>query len=80
MTKKRKDIPLTKLRKVRLEKGISIYQAERDTGYSYSEICKSELGYINQNNSKHKRYDSRTDFFYETMAKYYGVSVAEIKP
>jgi transcriptional regulator with XRE-family HTH domain len=80
MNQKRKKIPMTKLRKVRLEKGISLYQVEKDTGYSYSQICKTEIGLANKNNSKHKRFDSRTDLFYEVMAKYYGVSVEDIKP
>ena len=78
--KRRKNIPVSKLRRVRLQKGISLYQAEKDTGYSYSQICKSEIGYSNQNNSKHKSYDSRTDLFYEVMANYYGVDVDDIKP
>lgn len=80
MNQKRKKIPMTKLRKVRLSKGISLYQAEKDTGYSYSQICKSEIGLSNQNNQKHRSHDSRTDLFYQVMANYYGVDVEDVTP
>ena len=80
MNQKRKNIPMTKLREVRLSKGISLYQAEKDTGYSYSQICKSEIGLSNQNNGKCRSFDSRTDLFYQVMANYYGVDADDIKP
>jgi transcriptional regulator with XRE-family HTH domain len=80
MSARRKNTFVSNLKKVRLERGISLHQAERETGYSYSHIYKTEAGYSNQNNSKHKSYDSRTDLFYEVMAKYYGVDVDYIKP
>ena len=80
MNQKRKTIPMTKLRKIRLEKGISLYRAERETGYSYSQICKSEIGLSNTGNNKHRKKDSRTDLFYATMANYYGVPEEAIRP
>ena len=80
MNQKRKTIPMTKLRQVRLEKGISLYRASLDTGYSYSQICKSEIGLSNTGKNKTRSYETRTDSFYEVMARYYKVPIEEIRP
>lgn len=80
MNQKREHIPMTKLRKVRLEKGITLYRAERETGYSYSQICKAEIGLSNTGKYKNRKKDSRTDLFYATMANYYGVPEETIRP
>lgn len=80
MNQKREVIPVTKLRQVRLKKGITLYKAAKQTGYSYSAICKAEIGLSNTGKNKCRSYDTRTDLFYETMAKYYGVPEEAIRP
>jgi len=67
---------ITKLRKLRIDRGLSLRRVERETGYSYSQIYKSEVGLSNRK----RMYDSRTETFYDVMAQYYGVSVEDIKP
>lgn len=73
------EIPMSKLRKARIEKGLILEDVARATGYSCSAITKAELGLTNRNKSRYRSYDSRTELFWSVMSTFYGIPESELR-
>ena len=73
------EIPMSKLREARIRRGLIIEDVSRATGYSWSQIAKSELGTTNRNASKKRTHDSRTDLFWQAMSDFYGIPEEDLR-
>lgn len=63
------------MRQIRLERGLTLENVAADTHYHHVTIGRAET----RDQSTYKRTDNRRDAFWETMSKYYGVPVEELR-
>lgn len=73
------EIPMSNLRRARIDRGLIIEDVSRATGYSWSAIEKAEVGMTNRNASKYRTHDSRTDMFWKVMSDFYGMPERELR-
>lgn len=69
-----------RMREIRRERGLTLEQVAKATYYSSQAIGCAERGAMYyRTGGAHRRYDTRRDQFWETMSKFYGVPVEELR-
>lgn len=69
-----------RMREIRRERDLTLEQVAKATYYSATAIGGAERGTLYyRTGSNHRRYNTRRDQFWETMSKFYGVPVEELR-